>query len=107
MLRTRSKVRVMGRDDLAAVRRVLDQDPVTHVFVDHRVRTTNLDPRWLGGQLWGEDDGDGVVSLCHAAANLIPVGATPEALRAFAAQALSQGRHCSAVLGPNDDVLQL
>jgi predicted GNAT family acetyltransferase len=107
MLRTRSKVRVLGRDDLPAVRRVLNQDPVTHVFVDHRVRATSLDPRWLGGQLWGYDDGAGVVSLCHAAANLIPVRATPEALRAFAAQALSQGRRCSAILGPNDDVNQL
>lgn len=104
MLRTRSKVRVLGRDDLPAVRRVLDEDPVTHVFVDHRVRATNLDPRWLAGQLWGYDEGDGIVALCHSAANLIPVAGTPDALRAFAAQALAQGRRCSAILGPNDDV---
>lgn len=107
MLRTRSKVRVLTSDDLPAVRRVLDQDPVTHVFVDHRVRATRLDPRWLGGQLWGYDDGDGLVSLCHAAANLIPVAAGPEALQAFAAQALAQGRQCSAILGPDDQVQQL
>jgi predicted GNAT family acetyltransferase len=107
MLRTRSKVRVLGRDDLAAVRQVLDQDPVTNVFVDHRVRSTNLDPRWMGGQLWGYDDGSGLVSLCHAAANLIPVAAGPEALRAFAGQALAQGRHCSAILGPDEEVRQL
>jgi uncharacterized protein len=107
MLRTRSKVRVLGREDLPAVRRVLDQDPVTHVFVDHRVRATRLDPRWLGGQLWGYDDGTGVVALCHAAANLIPVAAGPDALHAFAAQALAQGRQCSAILGPNDEVHQL
>ncbi len=98
---------MLGRDDLPAVRRVLDQDPVTHVFVDHRVRATSLDQRWLGGQVWGYDDGTGLVSLCHAAANLIPVCATPEALRAFAGQALAQGRRCSAILGPNDDVHQL
>lgn len=107
MLRTRSRVRVLGRDDLPAVRRVLDQDPVTYVFVDHRVRTTRLDPRYLGGQLWGYDEGAGVVALCHAAANLIPVAASADALRAFAAQALTQGRRCSAILGPNDDVRQL
>jgi uncharacterized protein len=107
VLRTRSKVRVLTRDDLPAVRRVIDQDPVTNVFVDHRVRATRLDPRWLGGQLWGYDDGAGVVSLCHAAANLIPVGATPEALQAFAAQALAQGRQCSAILGEDEQVQAL
>ncbi|MEJ7629087.1 MAG: GNAT family N-acetyltransferase [Nocardioidaceae bacterium] len=107
MLRTRSKVRVLGRDDLPAVRRVLDQDPVTYVFVDHRVRATRLDPRWLGGEVWGYDEGAGVVALCHAAANLIPVAAGPDALRAFATQALAQGRRCSAILGPHDDVQQL
>lgn len=107
MLRTRGKVRVLGREDLPAARRVLDRDPITHVFVDHRVRATSLDPRWLGGQMWGYDDGTGVVALCHAAANLVPVGATADALRAFAAQALAQGRRCSAILGPNDDVCTL
>jgi uncharacterized protein len=107
MLRTRNKVRALGREDLPAVRRVLDQDPVTNVFVDHRVRATQLDPRWLGGELWGYDDGHGVASLCHAAANLIPVAARPEALEAFAAQALAQGRHCSAILGPHDQVERL
>ncbi len=107
MLGTRGRVRVLGHDDLPAVRRVLDQDPVINVFVDHRVRVTQLDPRWLGGQLWGYDDGTGVVALCHAAANLIPVAAGPDALQAFAAQALAQGRQCSAILGPNDEVQQL
>lgn len=107
MLRTRSRVRVLGRDDLPAVRRVLDEDPVTHVFVDHRVRATGLDPRWLGGQLWGYDEGAGIVALCHSAANLVPVRATPDALRAFAAQALAQGRRCSAIIGPNDDIEML
>jgi uncharacterized protein len=94
----------LGREDLHAVRRVLDKDPVTYVFVDHRVRVTNLDPRWLGGQMWGYDEGGQLVSLCHAGANLIPVQATSSALRAFAVHALSEGRQCSAILGPHDDV---
>jgi len=98
---------VLGRDDLAAVRRILDRDPVTHVFVDHRVTTSRLDPRWLGGQLWGYDDGTGVVALCHAAANLIPVAADSEALAAFATQAIAQGRRCSAILGPDEQVREL
>ena len=103
MLRTRSKVRVLGRDDLPAVRRVLDQDPVTHVFVDHRVRSTRTSTRaGSAAQLWGYDDGAGVVSLCHAAANLIPVAARLRThCAAFAAQALDpRAGTRSAILGP-------
>lgn len=104
MLRTRSRVRVLGQPDLADVRRLLDHDPVTYVFVDHRVRLTQLDPHWLGGEMWGYDEGGELVSICHAAANLIPVQATPEAVQAFATRALSKGRRCSAILGPHHDV---
>lgn len=104
MLRTRNPVRVLGPADLPEVRRVLDRDPITHVFVDHRVRVSGLDERRLGGQMWGFDDGEELVSLCHAAANLIPVQATPEALHAFAVLAISRGRRCSAILGTDAEV---
>ena len=29
------------------------RDPVVNVFVDYRARITRLDPRWLGGEVWG------------------------------------------------------
>jgi predicted GNAT family acetyltransferase len=106
-LRTRSGVRVLGPADLDAVRRLLDRDPVTHVFVDHRVRVTRMEPRWLGGEIWGYQDGDELVSICHAAANLTPVFGTPEALDAFAARALAQGRSCGSIMGPEDEVRHL
>jgi uncharacterized protein len=104
VLRTRPGVRLLGPADLPAVRRLLDRDPVTHVFVDHRVRLTQLDSRWLGGEMWGYEDDRGLISVCHAAANLIPVFATQPALEAFAAQALTEGRRCSAIIGPHPDV---
>ncbi|MGI8577322.1 MAG: GNAT family N-acetyltransferase [Nocardioidaceae bacterium] len=107
MLRTRPQVRVLGPADLAAVRRLLDRDPVRHVFVDHRVRLTRLDPRRLGGEMWGYDEGGELVSMCHVAANLVPVQSTAGARRAFASRALSKGRHCSAILGPDDEVADL
>lgn len=107
MLRTRSHVRVLGPADLADARRLLDRDPVTHVFVDHRVRLTGLDSRRLGGEMWGYDEGGQLVSMCHAAANLIPVQTNAAARLAFAARALSEGRRCSAILGPDDEVADL
>jgi hypothetical protein len=82
-----------------AVRDLTARDPVVNVFVDYRVRLTQLDPRWLGGEVWGyEVDGE-LVSACHAAANLVPVQATPDALLAFAERAMSQPRRCATIVG--------
>lgn len=106
-LRTRPRVRVLGPPDLDAVHQVLMRDPVTHVFVDHRVRVTQMEPRWLGGEIWGYHQGNELVSICHAAANLAPVQGTPESLDAFAARAVAQGRTCGSIMGPERDVRHL
>jgi predicted GNAT family acetyltransferase len=101
------QVRALGPADLPEVHRLLARDPVTSVFVDHRVRVTQLEPRWLGGEVWGYGDERGLVALCHAAANLSPVSADQQALAAFAARALSQGRNCGSIMGPHDQVMEL
>lgn len=103
-LRTRPQLRVLGPADLDDVQRLIAQDPITNVFVDHRVRITSLEPRWLGGEVWGYDEGSGLVSICHAAANLTPVQATPAALRAFGRRAQEQGRRCGSIMGLDSDV---
>jgi uncharacterized protein len=105
--RTRSGVRLLGPADVPAVQRVLARDPVTHVFVDSRVRLTNLEPRWLGGEVWGYDERGELVALCHAAANLAQVETTERSLQAFAAQALHQGRRCGSILGRHEEVMGL
>ncbi len=107
MLRTRSRLRVLGPSDLDAVRRLIARDPVTNVFVDSRVRLTRMEPRRLGGEIWGYAEGRELVSICHAAANLTPVLATRSALDAFGERALEQGRKCGSIMGPHDDVSAL
>ncbi len=107
MLRTRPRLRVLGPSDLDAVRRLIAKDPVTNVFVDYRVGLTRMQPRWLGGEIWGYAEGRELLSICHAAANLIPVLATSPALDAFGARALEQGRKCGSIMGPHDDVSAL
>jgi predicted GNAT family acetyltransferase len=80
------------------------RDPVVNVFADYRARLTQLDPRWLGGEVWGyEVDGE-LVSACHAAANLVPVQASPDAIAAFAERAVSQPRRCATIVGPTETV---
>ena len=48
MLTTRHGVRPLSAADLDAFLELTGRDPVVNVFVDHRARTTNLEPRWLG-----------------------------------------------------------
>jgi len=90
--------RLLGDADLPAVRALLAADPVAGCLVATRVERGSLDPRRLGGELWGhgEDRLDGV---CLSGPNLVPLARNPAALSAFAHQALQQGRRCSSIVG--------
>jgi predicted GNAT family acetyltransferase len=98
VLRT-SALRVLRPDDLPDVLEVLDRNPVADVFVAARVQSVGLDPRRLGGEMWGHVVDGRLEALCHAAANLVPVQAGPEAARAFADRARRQGRRCASIVG--------
>ena len=104
MLRTHRGLRVLGPDDLPSLTELVARNPVVNVFADYRARSTRLDPRRLGGEVWGYVEDGLLVSACHVAANLVPVEATEEALDAFAQRALAQGRRCATIVGPVDDV---
>ena len=90
--------------DLPAFLALAAQDPVVNVFVDHRARTTNLEPRWLGGEVWGRFAGGDLVAACHVGANLVPVQCTPDDARAFGERALARSRTVSTIVGPHDAV---
>ena len=102
-----STVRLLDERDRSAVLAICDRDPVTNVFVASRVRALGLDPGRLGAQMWGHAPGGRLESLCYSGANLVPVAATPDAVGAFAERALRQGRRCSSVVGPADEVQAL
>ncbi len=107
MLRTRQGLRLLGPTDLPEMLALAARDPVVNVFAEHRSRLTQLDPRWLGGEVWGYQVDGELVSACHSAANLVPVQATPEAIAAFAERALTQPRRCATIVGPADTVRPL
>ncbi|SDR68561.1 hypothetical protein SAMN04488570_0008 [Nocardioides scoriae] len=107
MVRTSQSVRVLGPADVEAALAVIARDPVVNVFADYRTRLTQLDPRWLGGEMWGYHEGDELVSLCHVGANLVPVGAGPEACAAFAERAMRSGPRSSTLVGPREAVEQM
>jgi uncharacterized protein len=103
MLRSTS-LRVLRPEDLPAVTDLLTRDPVTDVFVASRVEAVGLDPARLGGEMWGFAVDGYLESLCHAGANMVPVQAGPDAVRAFAERARRQGRRCASIVGERDAV---
>ncbi|MEV7217616.1 GNAT family N-acetyltransferase [Kitasatospora cineracea] len=99
--RALAATRVLEAPDLDDALEILHRDPVANAFVATRVEAVGLDPWRLGGEMWGWHDADGRLdALCYAGANLVPVNAGPEAVRAFAERARRQGRRCSSIVGP-------
>ncbi len=104
MLRTKAwrsaALRLLNDHDRDEVLAVCDRDPVANVFVSSRVRFAGLDPGRLGAQIWGYHEAGRLAALCYSGANLVPVGAGPAAVAAFAERARLQGRRCSSIVGP-------
>jgi ribosomal protein S18 acetylase RimI-like enzyme len=98
---TRHGVRLLGTPDLEAFLALTAKDPVVNVFAAYRARTTSLEPRWLGGEVWGRYDDGRLVAACHVGANLVPIEADPEDARAFAERALTRHRSVSTIVGPH------
>ena len=107
MVRTSQSIRVLGPGDVAAALEVIAADPVVNVFADYRTRITQLDTRWLGGEMWGYHEGDRLVSMCHVGANLVPINATPAACDAFVERASRSGPRSSTIVGPHASVALL
>ncbi|MFI1798676.1 GNAT family N-acetyltransferase [Streptomyces sp. NPDC020379] len=104
---TTTTTKVLEPGELDDALAVLDRDPVANAFVTARVQVAGLDPWRLGGEMWGWYAGGRLESLCYAGANLVPVCAGPEAVRAFAERARRAGRRCSSIVGPADATAEL
>ncbi len=104
---TQTTSRVLEPSDLDAALAVLDRDPVANAFVAARVQIAGLDPWRLGGEMWGWYEDGILTSMCYAGANLVPICATPRAVRAFADRARRAGRRCSSIVGPAEPTAAL
>ena len=107
MLTARHGIRVLGAADLGAFQDLAAEDPVVNVFASHRARVTNLEPRWLGGEMWGRFEDGRLRAACHVGANLVPVQATEDDARVFGERALTRSRTISTIVGPHAPVRAL
>jgi uncharacterized protein len=99
-----AQVRLLGPDDRDPFLALTARDPVVNVFADYRARVTNLEPRWLGGEVWGRFRGSTLVAACHLGANLVPVECTPDDMAAFAGPALSRVGSTATIVGLHEPV---
>lgn len=104
---TQTTTRVLEPGDLGAALAILESEPVANAFVTSRVHVAGLDPWRLGGEMWGWYADGRLRSLCYSGANLVPICATPEAVRGFADRARRAGRRCSSIVGPAEPTAQL
>ena len=104
---TTTTTRVLAPGELGEALALLESEPVNNAFVTSRVQVAGLDPWRLGGEMWGWYEGGRLRSLCYSGANLVPICATPEAVRAFAERARRTGRRCSSIVGPAEPTAQL
>ncbi len=91
--------------DGAAVRRVLDDDPIGSCMVAARVADYGIDPNSIGGELWTRRGAE--ESLCYAGANLIPLRGRLSDLNAFADAAMNASRRCSSLVGRTELVMPM
>ncbi|MFC4494126.1 GNAT family N-acetyltransferase [Streptomyces ovatisporus] len=104
---TTTSTRVVDPGELDDVLAVLGREPVNNAFIASRVHAAGLDAVRLGGEMWGWYQRGRLKSLCYAGANLVPLCACPEAVRAFAERARRQGRRCSSIVGPAEPTAAL
>lgn len=104
---TRSGVRPLGASDVADFLALTDRDPTVNVFAAHRARQTRLEPRLLGGEVWGRFVDGELVSACHVGANLVPVEFGADDAGHFAERLLRRGRTVSTIVGPEPAIRAL
>ena len=107
MATSRYGVRVLGSTDLEDFLALAQADPVVNVFAIYRAQTTGLDPRWLGGEMWGRYADGELVAACHVGANFVPIQATRLDAQAFAERAQGRSRSVSTIVGKHDAVRTL
>lgn len=105
VLRTRSAVRPVSRDERDEALALCARDVAANVFVAARVIEGALDTRYgtlLGHRREGVLDG-----LCWASANVVPVATDAESTVAFAERIRRWRSRCASILGPKDLVTSL
>jgi predicted GNAT family acetyltransferase len=101
------EARLLGDAERAGVERLLDRSPYAAAQVAEQVAAYGLEWWRADARVFGYGPRRSLESICWLGANVIPVGASPSAIAAFADLASMNARQCSSIVGPADEVLGL
>ncbi|MEU4687882.1 GNAT family N-acetyltransferase [Actinoplanes sp. NPDC023714] len=100
-------IRQLGEPERAAVQRILDADPYAGAQIAERVASHGLNWWRSDGRIYGYEPARRLESIIWSGAHLVPVGATPPAVAAFADLLGAEPRICSSIIGRSEAVLDL
>jgi uncharacterized protein len=100
-------IRQLGESERAVVEKILDRDPYAGAQIAERVAAHGLNWWRSDGRVFGYGPGRRVESLIWSGAHLVPVGATPASVAAFADMLGAEPRICSSIIGRSEAVLDL
>lgn len=100
-------VRVLSHEDTAAVRRLIDADPVAHAFVEGQIDATGTVAPHAGTRFLGRFDGPDLVSACWVGANVVPVTHEGREGAVYGEALLQLRQRFASVFGPSEAVLGL
>lgn len=107
MVKRSSGIRVLGSPDVDDALALARRDPVVNVSVDHRIRLTRLQTRWLGGRVLGRFEHGALTSMLHVASNLVPVCADDRACADYAELLNDEISDFVTIVGPRRQVTML
>ncbi|WP_433826900.1 GNAT family N-acetyltransferase [Actinoplanes sp. CA-015351] len=100
-------IRQLGEPERPAVQRILDADPYAGAQIAERVASHGLNWWRSDGRIYGYEPARRIESIIWSGAHLVPVGATPPAVAAFADLLGAEARICSSIIGRSEAVLDL
>lgn len=98
-LRPPGKVRSLGEADHAAALEIMRSERLTALLA-----AQNLQYLGPGSQMLGLDDEDGLIAVCWAGSNIVPVGPR-ETAEPFASHLRRRGRRATSIVGRADLVM--
>lgn len=99
--------RVLGRDDTPALLAMLDQDPVSNIFLRAQVNQRRTAAPEGSAHILAPADKDQLLSACWVGANIVPTTMSETQALTYAQRAIATRQRFASVFGPQQAVMAM